>query len=177
MKFSLAVTTMPIIAAAPWFGWRQPELLIWFDGVSEKERVFLTQVQDQPDTGGALLVVHQDDHLSAVNRKRVTWAEMTELSQLLQESGLPWKQPRLKSQRDTSGVSTQIYFTGEIESETFSLELQVMNSSYIGQDAKAFAAFCKYLLWLAGLKRKGGTSGYFNERLWKTLTSPASGNK
>jgi len=173
MKFSLAVTTMPIIAASPSFGWRQPELLIWFDGVSEKERVFLSEVQDQPDTGGALLVVHQDEHLAGVSRRRVTWKEKDELSQLLQGSGLPWRQPRLKGQQDTSGVSVQIYLSGEVDGQPFSMELQLMNSSYTGQDAKAFAAFCRYLFWLANLKRRGSTAGFFNERLWRTLTSPA----
>ncbi|HZS44564.1 MAG TPA: hypothetical protein VFC63_05635 [Blastocatellia bacterium] len=174
MKFSLSVTTMPIIAASPSFGWRQPELLIWFDGVHEKERIFLSEVQDQPDTGGALLVVHQNDHFSGVSRRCVTWKEREELYQLLQGSGLPWRQPRLKGQHDTSGLSVQVYLTGEVEGNPFSMELQLMNSSYTGQDSKAFAAFCRYLFWLANLKRKGGTSGYFNERLWRTLTSPAS---
>src|SRR5207244_4790049 len=101
------------------------------------------------------MVVHQDEYLSAVNRRRVTWSEMKELDQLLQGSGLPWKQPRLKGQKDTSGITTQIYLAGEVESQPFALELQVMSSSYAGQDARAFAAFCRYLLWLAGLKRKG----------------------
>lgn len=168
MKFCLTVSTMPLQAISR----RPPDLLIWFDGLSQQELILREQLKSKGEHGGALLVVYHHDQMSTTNRRKISLGELTELTQLLKETGIPRRSPKLDEQMDSKDETVQIYLAGEIDTQPFSVELHLMSSSYTGQDARAFAAFCRYLLWLSQIRRKAGSAGVLDEKLWSTLTGP-----
>ncbi len=116
--------------------------------------IWLRALEFHNTTGARMVVVERDPRqgVEDIRETEVATADLTELSRLLEQTGLPERDMRLETIADTSDRWAHLTLHAGRRTARRSVDLDIYASSYAGEDAPALKACFSALLRTANVR-------------------------